>query len=171
MIKEFTLAEIQNECKKLAKKHWGLSITIPIRMNNRLSTRLGTMKYRTMYGVNYPIVIEFAGYLKNYNLSTIQTVLLHELTHYAMMTKGLPYKDSDTQFKRECVRVGGSLTRTIGAVGFVHQYKCCGCGKDITLKERKHKNVQKNICGYASTCCGERFEYVGKIYKKDDYTI
>lgn len=41
--------------------------------------------------------------------------LLHELVHWHLHTSGLPYKDTDEAFVRECLRVGASISGTVAA--------------------------------------------------------
>lgn len=45
----------------------------------------------------------------------VYDTLLHELVHWHLHTSGLPYRDTDEAFVRECLRVGASISGTKGA--------------------------------------------------------
>lgn len=40
----------------------------------------------------------------------VKATLLHELVHWHLHTSGMPYRDSDIEFARECLRVGAPIS-------------------------------------------------------------
>lgn len=51
--------------------------------------------------------------------------LLHELVHWRLKTKGIPFRDDDREFVKECIRVGAPFSETQKAQAAVKKY-----GKD-----------------------------------------
>jgi predicted SprT family Zn-dependent metalloprotease len=50
--------------------------------------------------------------LKEMPPSQTQGFLLHELVHWRLYTTGQPFHDTDTEFVKECLRVGAPLSQT-----------------------------------------------------------
>lgn len=122
------------------KENFDLKLNIPIQLNGRLKRALGT--YYQKYDNNelIPSSINLSKNLFEYHdESTIIDVLKHELIHYALHVKGLPYDDNDYEFINTCNRLGVSLTNTIKYKGKIHVFSCKCEGKEF-LEKRKFKN-------------------------------
>ena len=166
-----TQQELQVECKKLAKQIWGLDFTIPVKISGRMTKTLGLFRYYP--ATHTPKCITISKHLiQNYSNKTIHSVVLHELTHWALFVQHKPCKDKDLTFIKEAKRIGASLTGTIPQAGLLHTFICSKCKQCVgEYRERTKNTMMKKIHVYISTCCGSSISYNGTKYIKDTYLV
>lgn len=141
------------------KKHFNISLGVPIRISKRMTSKLGAFKvqYKGQQQVKAEIILSY-NFLLNYPKDSILDVLYHECVHYALFSLGKPYKDSDEIFTRTLQELGISQTRTYHYKGKTHLYECPRCNYQFT---RNMKGYQKR---YICRKCKGKFAYKGIIY-------
>ncbi|MFA1509967.1 SprT-like domain-containing protein [Priestia aryabhattai] len=141
-------------------ENYGLSLDVPLIINNRLRAILGA--FSTNHNRTKAIDIELSGDLLRYGTQrTILDTLKHELVHYALFVLGHPYRDGDEYFENELKKLNITSTET-NYVGIETVVKCPKCNE---VYETPLKSVWKNPSKYKATCCMEKLQIVGrKIY-------
>ena len=108
-----TIKELQTFANNFCKSTWNLDAP-EIKVNNRLRTSLGRYVYNNYHGYSY---IELNGKQValegQFHCNILETVVMHELTHYAMHTLGKPFNDGDREFENELLRVGASSSSAV----------------------------------------------------------
>lgn len=166
-----TTTQIKEKCRVWAKQIWDLEFNLPVEVSGRMTRALGYYKYRTFGFKVIPVKLQFAKMLLDgsYKIDTVDSVILHELCHWALSQLGKPFSDGHPVFEAELRRIGASTTRTIQSAGELYEVKCSCCG-DTAAKRRSEKLAMKLLDGrYTSKCCGARLTYAGKIVKEDTY--
>lgn len=136
------------------KTNFNLELNIPIEINNRLTSTGGY--YQTRNDKPYKISIS-GNLIKHHDHKDILDVLSHELIHYALHVKRLPYKDNDYAFIEVCNLLGVSLTNVISS-NTVYLYQC-DC-KTHRLNKRIHTNK------YCCSLCNSKLAYKGTDRKR-----
>ncbi|QBO36483.1 SprT family protein [Periweissella cryptocerci] len=79
-------------------------------------------------------------------------VVKHELVHYHLHLRGLPYQHKDQQFKVLLANVGGSRFApqvpsddSARKLQLVVEYQCQNCGQ--TYARKRHIDTKKYVCG------------------------
>jgi predicted SprT family Zn-dependent metalloprotease len=177
-----TKREVIKKCKQFAKQYWGLEFNLEIKLDGRLSKKLGKYYYKKDYdftndGIEEKIkgnYIKFARFLVesgDYYERTVDSVIKHELAHWAFSIMGKPFDDHHPIFEEELKRIGASSTNTVGAAGELHLAVCSECDKII--KKQYHKGrlngLIKEDSRYVSNCCKANIIYGGTRYFEDDY--
>lgn len=165
-----TEKQVLQKCEEFAQKWWGLKFNVPISINKRLTRVLGRYEHTRD---NKPLLLTIAyATLKDYKPETIDSVILHELTHWALGISGKPSTDGHPIFERELKRVGASTTQTIKHAGDLHKIVCCGCKKTIALTTKiRANNLMKKANRCTTKCCSTRYEYVGVERVMDNFTL
>jgi len=104
---------LEKQAKRLVKKHWGME-TIPAIVLDRTPDEewnnfLVEGKPYTLWGLYHPIdqTVEFNTKVNTYRKpSDVVKTLLHELCHWYLHIHELPYRDTDSRFACELIRVG-----------------------------------------------------------------
>jgi SprT-like protein len=144
-VKHSELVEISNN---FLKENYDMELTVPIRYNARLKRAFGRFMYSKTKPIVTPKVIEMSTtFLQNHPKEHIIDVLLHELVHYALSQKGLPFTDGHPTFENELKKHGISSTHTYEYLGEMHKYVCDNCGHVYTRKRRLAKTAS---CGCSS---------------------
>ena len=101
-----------------------------------------------------PIKIQFSNRLINdgYSEQTIDSVILHELTHWYMYINEKPFDDSDREFKAQAIKVGASLTGTIPNFGVRYGIKFDCCNHLMGYYPEKQA-IRYSNGNYHSSCC------------------
>ena len=134
------LEEIANEFLE----EYGMTLKIPIVINNRLRKLMGAFVYTN----SEPVRIEIAGDMIKYAHSDfIIDTLKHELIHYALYEMKQPFDDKDQNFINECNRLGVTLSGT-NYVGLGYEVKCCSCDQILWTN---YKSIFKTK--FISNCC------------------
>lgn len=158
---------LEQKAKRFAKEYWGLDFNLPIKTNGRLSRGLGQYIHITNGNFTKPIRIEISkDLLAKYNEETIDSVIKHELTHWALSIQGQPFKDGHPVFEKELKRVGAHPTGVIPYIGPLYQARCTKCQKIVSRKPNK-KRLETTIRKYTH-CGGYELEYAGYIYVGQD---
>lgn len=145
-------AMLEEKCRTFAKETWGMELNIPVKVNGRLKNALGRF-YSTRNG-NKPIKLEFAKRLQEHNEATINGVVLHELTHWALCSQGKPYDDYHPVFEAEIRRVEAIPTHTIKDTREGFKAYCSKCGICVV-----HKRLESSLTKYVQNpkvttkCC------------------
>jgi predicted SprT family Zn-dependent metalloprotease len=164
---------IVNKVKTFAKEIWGLDFNTRIELSGKMTRLLGYVQYNP--STHKPTLMKIATRLVNgdYKEETIDSVLLHETCHWALMMLDKPHSDGHPYFEAELRKIGASSTRTIKNAGENHTFKCTCCNTIITLPARKANNLIPKLnapYNYPVTkCCRARLQYIGKTYIEDSY--
>lgn len=112
---QFQLAFMREAAYFLNEFYPDVTLGVPILVNNRLKSTMGYLQIDKYHGrdVAEKICISGKALSQGYTVDTIENVinslkgvLYHELVHYALFTKGEPYKDGDPHFESELARTG-----------------------------------------------------------------
>lgn len=155
-----TQRTLEMKAKQFAQEYWGLDYNLPITINGRLTRALGRYRWRKNSGggFGHGLKIEISKDLATkYKEEYLDSVLKHELTHWALSIQGRPFKDGHPVFEAELRRVGAHSTEVIPQVGEFHQGCCSKCGKVVVEKRtygylKKYLNNPRyghGICGFA----------------------
>jgi predicted SprT family Zn-dependent metalloprotease len=117
-----------------------------------------------------PIEIKIAERLVSgdYNYSTIESVLKHELCHWYLSINGKKFGDYDKTFLDEIERIGSTSTFTLEAGGNQYSVVCKKCGKVAgkTYNENKAKKWARDS-RYSSRCCNSSLTLGETVYVED----
>lgn len=153
-IKHFELTQIANDFLV----NYDMELTIPIQFNTRLKKVLGRFISSRKAG---PIKIEMSvDFIQSHPKEHIIDVFKHELVHYALCHKGLPFDDGHPVFERELLKHSIKSTHSYEYLGEVHRYTCEQCNKTF---DRKRKLVKTAFCGCSK---GPNLKYEGTVMKK-----
>lgn len=153
---EKELLQILNELgQKTPQK---ITINIPVKINGRLKTTLGRVKYEYFVKAA-PIKIEFSKlFLETATEKQIMQTIIHEFCYYYLMvTTGEPY-GHDKVFKDLCLFLGcyENTTRsqeyTIPQTSFKYLIYCPTCG-NITASRQRACTLTKHPEFYKTKCC------------------
>ncbi|ATO50976.1 hypothetical protein P4V86_15575 [Brevibacillus laterosporus] len=117
-----TLCELYEVANEMCRKHWGVDYTGIIELKRRnwrrrlacFSTRRNEPEYAA---------IRFCSVVNaQQTRDEVIDTLLHELVHWRLWSLGLPHRDVDPEFVRECIRVGTSFSQTTAAQRAVKLY-------------------------------------------------
>lgn len=155
--------DIINKTRGFAKEIFGTEFNLPIRFSGKMTKSLGYFRYSP--SAKRPICIQYAErLLYEYNESSIDSVILHELTHWYLFINNKPHSDGDGYFKREVLRVGASLTGAIPRAGSGYEITCSCCHKSIGFITSQKVNKMNK---YVSKCCRSSIK-VGEFKNKED---
>ena len=154
-IKHYELINIAN---KFLEENYDISLDIPIEFNTRLKRVFGRfVSSKSKGSVKIEMSVDF---IINHPKNHIIDVFKHELVHYALFEKGLPFHDGDPIFESELKKHGVSSTHTYEYLGEVHRYICENCNK---IFEKKRRLVKTAYCGCSN---GPNLTYEG-VFKKE----
>lgn len=149
----WTVERLTNEAKAFLKSEFDLELTIPIGVNGRLSRAMGRFSHENCKE-RKPVKIELSKkVVDNFPDKHIKDTLYHELIHYALFVKGLPYRDSDKYFIDTCHRLGVSLgyDGEDGYFGTGYRYVCQTPGCLDWETYRKLPRKKKFVCKRCNT--------------------
>ena len=162
-----TKNQLTNICKYYMFELWGERLEIPVEISGKLSKCFGYFQF--MASSRTPLKLMFSKKLiENYKLSTIESVIKHELCHYHLFINNKPSNDGHPIFEAELIRVGGSSTQTITDAGQKHCCTCKKCGKRVGLYDTEKMAKKRVEQAYISRCCGSRLSYGGIINIEDN---
>lgn len=119
--------ELLKVCKYYMYELWGEKFDLPLKISKQLTKVLGYFSHTSIS--MQPIELKFSyNLLANYKLSTIESVIKHELCHYHLFINKKPYTDGHPVFEKELKRIGGSTTNTVKHSGERYLCVCKGCG-------------------------------------------
>lgn len=155
--------EMEKFAREFLKEEFGVDLTIPIKINNRLKRTFGMFRGRTSKVTGRePIVIEISKNMIEYQgFDFAYGTLKHELVHYALFIQNRPYNDGTYTFEQELKRVGAPSSGTRKSVFKKEVYECKGCSHKF-LRSRKLNN-HKTYKGSNYNCpCGGQLNYIGQ---------
>lgn len=156
--------EMENFAREFLKEEFGVDLTIPIKINSRLTSTFGWFRGRTnrVTGVREPVVIEISKNMIEYQgFDFAYGTLKHELVHYALYIQNLPYNDGTYTFEQELKRVGAPSSGTRKALIKKEVYQCKGCSHKF-LRNRKLNNHNKYKGSNYNCTCGGQLNYIGQ---------
>lgn len=158
-IKHYELVAVASEFLK----NYEMTLDVPIEFNSRLKRVLGRVIIRKKNGIYIPEKIEMSiDFMKAHPKENIIDVMKHELVHYALATKQLPFKDGETLFESELKKYGIKSSGAYSYLGAMHRYTCTNCNKNF---DRKRKLTLGSSC----TCSkAPNLDYIGIIQKEYD---
>lgn len=156
-----TEKDIINKTKGFAKEIFKTEFNINISFSSRLTKTLAYFQYSI--STHTPLKIQYSTRLlgNDYKESTVDSIILHELTHWYLYINNKPHSDGDREFKKMATHVGASLTGTIKSVGNEYECTCSKCKKLIDTYSEKAANRYKKG-GYISACCRSAIE-IGNV--------
>lgn len=160
--------ELKAYSNSFLKSTYGIELSVPLKINNRLKTTCGRFRYQInrVTGETKPVAVEMNGFfVSNNRIDVVLDVLKHELVHYALYTLGKPHSDGHPVFERELKRLGIISQSTIDRYQIkskpvnVNVYKCndSNCGKEYTTKRALSNNAMYHRCK-----CGSRITHLGR---------
>lgn len=153
--------EMTNFAKDFLKKNYQMNLEIPISMNGRLKRVLGRFRFQN----KKPLRIEMSRNFVEYSTKDeVIDVLKHELIHYALYAKGLPYKDGEAYFEGELKKHNSSPTRTFKPRGQMVIYQCQTCGNEYPRSRRLSHDGKGHYCASrkTGTMCKGKLKNIGK---------
>ena len=112
---QFQIAFMREAAYFLNEFYPDVTLGVPILVNNRLRNTVGYLEINEEHGRDVAIKICISGKALRYGcaVDTVENVvdilkgaLYHELVHYALFTKGEPFRDGDPHFESELARTG-----------------------------------------------------------------
>ena len=153
-----TAEELTRHAEDFLVDNYGLTLDIPIVINNRLRSTLGSF----VHSGNEPVCIEIGGQVIKYGADeAILDILRHELIHYALSTLGKPFDDGHPYFEAELRKHSVASTGT-NLIGLYYAANCAACGEIVVSK---YKSLLDKPDEYSSRCCNAEVLPVGiRIY-------
>lgn len=155
--------KIKQEVQEFLKENFDLKLSIPIKLNARLSSALGLFRYRKHPAIGRQAVsIEISKRFLESTLTyeEIRGVILHEAVHYALFVRGEDHEDGDEHFERTLRKYNlpSSYTMKTYINSKHHLYMCdCELGRNIYFRSRKLPRTKIYSCrGCQSTLLEDR---------------
>lgn len=105
----WTEEELTNRCSEVCAIV-GVKLTVPVKINSRLSSTLGRVKYEWVNPYKEtvrPTIIEFSkSFLENGSEESIDSVIKHECAHYCVTIQTDKRQGHNKIFKDMCHRLG-----------------------------------------------------------------
>lgn len=139
--------ELNTMAKSFLKSEYQLELEIPIKINGRIKRKAGYFKRRVnpMTGEQIPLEISISkNLIENYTKDEVIGILKHELIHYALFKKELPFEDGHPHFEAELQKKGALRTNELTFKGNAYVYGCESCDKEF--KRIKRVNINKYQC-------------------------
>jgi len=158
-----TLDDLKRIADEFLTQHYGMTLDIPLKRNNRLRRSMGRfLTYVTEDGGEEARAIEISGFMFDYAAESVTAdTLLHECVHYALYRRGEPYDDGHPEFEAELKRhcIGSTETNVVGKYTVC---KCAQCNGEWETTRRAETLVAR---GYVTGCCSAEIQIVGeRIY-------
>jgi len=150
---KITQIEIENYCKSFLMESYNLDLTIPIKINSRTTTTLGSFIHSKKNGA---IRLEFSKkFFQNGEIVDIYDTMRHECIHYALYVKEKPFRDGDRYFEDELIKYNTTSTgmtdvryeRNVRVysckcdehifLATIRPSKCTKCNSVLEYKERR----------------------------------
>lgn len=110
--KEFlSVDKLKQHADELAMKHWGVAYTGELKLvKTKWKSTNGQYMYTDTDGNSTQVIIMSSHRNAQRTPEKVSGTLLHELVHWRMHQSGLPFHDDDTEFIKECYRVGAPIS-------------------------------------------------------------
>ena len=154
----WTIEKITETLNQLCANDGLEPITIPVKINGRLTRTLGKVTFEMP--AYKPISIEFAKRLiENDSESDIINTIKHEYVHYFLLVTEKCNHGHDHAFRMKCLNIGCTHIGAQNEVSlpkkeqFKYEVWCDGCGEMIATYSRKGKTLNSidrcscGICG------------------------
>lgn len=165
MVKQVHRSKIINQMTQYADEflieNFDTRLKIPIEINSRLKRSLGRFQAYTTDESPLPIKIELSkSLLENEPMEMILDVLKHELVHYALCKKGLPYYDGQSCFEDKLIELGVSATKKLRTDNTKKEVYKCSC-KEFNLSRKLDNHARYKGSNYTCPTCNVKLSYVG----------
>ena len=156
------MIDLQEEIKK-CEELTGVKCTIPVEINNRLTTTLG---WTTFYGITkdeiHDIKIELSGKLMKYGKDEdIISTIRHEYAHYCTTLTCGNHNHDNEQFKIYCKMLHTTPDPSVDIkLPYKYDVICTKCGKANGHYDRINKLIKRKGEGYRSGCCGAKLKVI-----------
>lgn len=154
--KKYTEHLMTEYAKKFLKENYDMELGIPIIISARMTKTYGCFWHKRNIKLSLNIKMSLV-YIENQPWEMVLDVLRHELIHYALYEKDLPYKDGQKCFEDNLRKHNSKSTHTIPFKGKVVVYKCDCCGKEF----HKHRRYKHDGATMRTRCCGAGITNVG----------
>lgn len=144
-------SEVESYCKSFLKDNYNLELTIPIKINSRLTSSLGRFIHTSKS--RKPLRLEFSKkFLESGNPSDILKVIKHECIHLSLCVQNKPFDDGDEYFEAELIKHDSVATDVIRfkTERNVRVYEC-ECAEHVFLQ-----TIRPSRCN----SCKARLTYV-----------
>ena len=153
---------LTEKCKEACKRV-DVEFNTPVKINGRLTSTLGRVKYERVGLFIKPSVVEFSkSFLENYSDYDVEQTILHEMSHYCVSVITGEHHGHDDAFREMCLMLGTTantatatnLTRTV-PMNEIYKYtvKCKNCGNECGY--HRAGKVVKALQNSSTSCkCG-----------------
>ena len=148
-----TTRQLLNYANSFLGENYGMTLSVPLKINGRLKRTVGYFKYTVERPTEYKEAksVELSKiFVENNKKEIVLDVLKHELVHYALFMQGKPNSDGHPVFENELRRLGIVSQDTINKYNIkseVHVYECSNCGLKFHKTRRLKHNGRYHCCG------------------------
>lgn len=108
---QIDLNALYTYAKEQAMLHWHREFDIEIELvDTKWSRTNGMYIYDLETGQKWIRMSKKRNQIRTWD--NVKGTLLHELVHWHLHTSGIPHRDSDIEFARECIRAGAPFSGT-----------------------------------------------------------
>jgi len=160
----YNIHQLKKYANKFLLDNYGMTLTVPLKLNGRLKTTCGYFKHKRIFG--HPISVELNKYfVENNEPTVVLDVLRHELVHYALYMQEKPYTDGHPVFEGELRKLGVVSQKTINKYEIkskpktMHIYVCENCSTTFRRQRALPNGGRNHIC----TCKGRLLDMGKKL--------
>ena len=161
---KLTESQLTQYANQFLNKNYGFELTVPLRINGRLTRTYGRFGYRKYSnGRKVPLYVELSRNLvENNEMVAVLDVLCHELVHYALFMQDKPNSDGHPVFESELERLGivsqDNIAKKYSIKSAMRTYQCTDCN----TKFKRGRALPNGGRGYKCSC-GGKLKDLGKI--------
>lgn len=131
---------LATKARELSLKAFGVFPDIPFSFNSRLKRILGRLVYSRNRGTLTPLRIEISSSISE-NEELLKKTLLHELSHFYLMTNDRDFSHGSPEFKKLAEELDFDIVAEYEGLP-VHRWVCSVCKKTVALSfNRREKKV------------------------------
>lgn len=153
--------QLNDMCSELMEMMWGEKLEVPVKINGKLKRTFGKfISYRLSLNEYKPSAVEISKSLLSgqYKLSTVESVIKHELCHYYLCKIGKEFSDGSYTFEKELKRIGAHSTRIIKSLDRKHECICETC-KRVVARYTSEGKAKSTVKQCISGCCRSKLQY------------
>jgi len=144
--------------KEFLKENYDMELGIPIELSGRMKKSYGMFWHSNPRTPKKSIKITMSkNYIEHQLWETVLQTMKHELIHYALYEKDLPYKDGHPVFEAEISKHESHSTGTVKYRGKVVSYSCLECEQEFIRRRRLNHDGAYSLTG----CCNSKLRYNG----------
>ena len=136
---------LATKARELSLKAFGVFPDIPFSFNSRLKRILGRLVYSRNQGTLTPLRIEVSSSISE-NEELLKKTLLHELSHFYLMTNDRDFSHGSPEFKKLAEELDFDIVAEYEGLP-VHRWVCSVCKKTVALSfNRREKKGLSSCC-------------------------